>query len=139
MTQTRTASIIPTYLLTIRWHEGLLDAGAALRIDMATIAVITTGGKQYIVQEGQELKIEKLELEVGATVSFDALLVSDEEGLNTQVGAPTVSGAKISANVLEQGRAKKVSVIKYKPKSRYRRNVGHRQPFTLIRIEKIAA
>lgn len=106
---------------------------------MAQIAVIIAGGKQYIVREGQELKIEKLDLEPGATVSFDALLISDEEGTQTQVGTPTVSGAKISASVLENGRAKKVSVIKYKPKSRYRRNVGHRQPFTQIRIEKIAA
>jgi len=106
---------------------------------MATIAVITTGGKQYIVHEGLELNIEKLELEAGATVSFEALLVSDEEGTNTQVGTPTVSGVSVSASVLEQGRAKKISVIKYKPKSRYRRNVGHRQPFTKIRIEKIAA
>lgn len=106
---------------------------------MANIAVIVTGGKQYIVREGQELKVEKLDLEPGATVSFDALLISDEEGKNTQVGTPTVSGAKISASVLDQGRAEKVSVIKYKPKSRYRRNVGHRQPFTQIRIEKIAA
>ncbi|OGL63847.1 50S ribosomal protein L21 [Candidatus Uhrbacteria bacterium RIFCSPHIGHO2_02_FULL_47_44] len=106
---------------------------------MASIAVIVTGGKQYIVREGQELKIEKLDLEPGAAVSFDALLVSDEEGKNTQVGTPTVSGAKISASVIENGRADKVSVIKYKPKSRYRRNVGHRQPFTQIRIEKISA
>jgi len=108
-------------------------------IDMANIAVIIAGGKQYIVREGQELKIEKLDLEPGATVSFDALLISDEEGTQTQVGTPTVSGAKISASVIDNGRAKKVSVIKYKPKSRYRRNVGHRQPFTQIRIEKISA
>jgi large subunit ribosomal protein L21 len=106
---------------------------------MANIAVITTGGKQYIVREGQELKVEKMDLEPGATVSFDALLISDEEGTQTQVGTPTVSGAKISASVIDNGRADKVSVIKYKPKSRYRRNVGHRQPFTQIRIEKIAA
>ncbi len=106
---------------------------------MANIAVIVTGGKQYIVREGQELKVEKMELEPGAVLSFDALLVSDEEGTNAQVGTPTLSGVKISATVIENGRAKKVSVIKYKPKSRYRRNVGHRQPFTQIRIEKIAA
>jgi large subunit ribosomal protein L21 len=80
-----------------------------------------------------------MDLEPGATVSFDALLISDEEGTQTQVGTPTVSGAKISASVIDNGRADKVSVIKYKPKSRYRRNVGHRQPFTQIRIEKIAA
>ncbi|MBI4435650.1 50S ribosomal protein L21 [Candidatus Uhrbacteria bacterium] len=106
---------------------------------MATLAVIQTGGKQYLVREGQELKIEKLDLDVGASVNFDVLLVSDEEGTTTQVGTPTISGASVSATVLEQGRATKVSVIKYKSKSRYRRNVGHRQPFTRIKIEKIAA
>ena len=106
---------------------------------MATLAVIQTGGKQYLVREGQELKIEKLDLDVGASISFDVLLMSDEEGTTTQVGTPTLSGAKESATVLEQDRTKKVSVIKYKSKSRYRRNVGHRQPYTKIKIEKIAA
>lgn len=106
---------------------------------MATLAVIQTGGKQYLVREGQELRVEKLEQEPGASIEFDALLVSDEEGTNTQVGAPTVSGVRVSAKVMEQGRARKVSVIKFKSKSRYRRNVGHRQPFTRIKIEKIAA
>lgn len=101
------------------------------------LAVIKTGGKQYIVKEGQELKIEKLELEEGKTIDFDAMLVSDVEGKDVKIGTPTVSGAKVSAVVLEQGRDKKISVIKYKPKSRYRRNVGHRQPFTKIKIEKI--
>ena len=106
---------------------------------MATVAVIQTGGKQYLVREGQELKIEKLDLDVGASISFDVLLMSDEEGTTTQMGTPTLSGVKVSATVLEQDRTKKVSVIKYKSKSRYRRNVGHRQPYTRIKIEKIAA
>ncbi|MFH1631522.1 MAG: 50S ribosomal protein L21 [bacterium] len=101
-------------------------------------AVIKTGGKQYRVTEGQELKVEKLEVEDGKTIEFDAMLVADEEGADVKVGTPTVAGVTVKATVLEQGRAKKVSVIKYKPKSRYRRNVGHRQPFTLIKIEKIA-
>lgn len=108
------------------------------RNTMGILAVIKTGGKQYIVREGQELKIEKLGLEVGANVDFDVLLVSDEEGTTTQVGTPTLSGAKVSATVLEQARDKKVSIIKFKSKSRYRRNVGHRQPFTKVKIEKIA-
>jgi large subunit ribosomal protein L21 len=99
-------------------------------------AVIKTGGKQYLVEEGQKLNIEKLDLEEGKNVEFDALLVADKD---VKVGMPTVSGAKVSAKVLEQGRDKKVSVIKYKAKSRYRRNVGHRQPFTKIEIEKITA
>lgn len=106
---------------------------------MANIAVIHTGGKQYIVQEGQELKVEKLELELGATFELDAMLVSDEDGSNVKIGTPLVGGAKISAKILDHGKAVKVPIIKYKPKVRYRRNVGHRQPFTKIRIEKIAA
>ncbi len=106
---------------------------------MATVAVIQTGGKQYLIREGQELKIEKLDSDVGDNIRFDVLLVSDEEGTTTQVGTPTISGASVSATVLEQDRAKKVSVIKYKSKSRYRRNVGHRQPYTRIQIDKIAA
>jgi large subunit ribosomal protein L21 len=106
---------------------------------MDTIAVIQTGGKQYLVSEGQELRVEKLPLEVGATVEFDALLVSDLEGKNTKVGTPTVGGVKVKASVLAQDRADKVSVVKYKPKVRYRRNVGHRQPFTKIKIDQIAA
>lgn len=103
------------------------------------LAVIKTGGKQYVVKEGAELRVEKLLLDEGKSIEFDALLVSDEKGENVKVGTPLVSGAKVSATVLEQGRAKKVSVIKYKPKSRYRRNVGHRQPFTKIKIEKITS
>lgn len=106
---------------------------------MATLAVIQTGGKQYIVREGQELKIEKLDLEPGASLELDALLVSDDEATTIKIGTPNIGGAKISAKILDHGRADKVSVIKYKPKVRYRRNVGHRQPFTKIRIEKIAA
>ena len=104
-----------------------------------TIAVIQTGGKQYAVKEGQTLLIEKLETEVGKSLSFDALLLAEEDGKGVKVGAPTVKGAKVSAKVLEQGRADKVLVVKFKPKSRYRRHVGHRQPFTKIQIEKIAA
>ncbi len=106
---------------------------------MTQFAVIKTGGKQFIVREGQELKVEKLELEAGSSVEFDAMLVSDSEATDVKIGAPLVSGAKVTAKVLDQARDKKVSVIKYKPKSRYRRNVGHRQPFTRIKIEKIAA
>jgi len=103
------------------------------------IAIIATGGKQYIVTEGQSLNIEKLELEEGQPVEFTALLVADEEGTDVKVGTPEVSGAKVSATVLEQGRAPKVNVIKFKSKSRYRRKYGHRQPFTKIQIEKITA
>ena len=100
-------------------------------------AVITTGGKQYLVREGQSLKVEKLDLDAGATLTFDALLVSDDAGEAVKVGTPTVAGAAVTAKVVEQGRGDKISVIKYKRKVRYRRNVGHRQPFTTIQIESI--
>ena len=106
---------------------------------MNMFAVIKTGGKQYLVREGQTLKVENLEKEAGDTIEFDAMLIAEAEGSDVKVGTPTVAGAKVSAEVLEQGRGKKISVIKYKPKVRYRRNVGHRQPFTAIKITKIAA
>lgn len=101
-------------------------------------AVITTGGKQYLVTEGQKVKVEKLELEPGATLTLDCLLVSDKDGNDVKVGTPLVPGGKVTAKVLVQGRADKISVVKYKRKVRYRRNVGHRQPFTEIQIETIA-
>lgn len=101
-------------------------------------AVITTGGKQYLVTEGQKVKVEKLELELGATLTLDCLLVSDKDGNDVKVGTPLVPGGKVTAKVLVQGRADKISVVKYKRKVRYRRNVGHRQPFTEIQIETIA-
>lgn len=102
---------------------------------MAKIGVIKTGGKQYVVSAGQELKVEKLNNEVGDKIKLDTLLVADES--STTVGKPSL-GEKVEAEVMEQGRAKKVSVVKYKSKVRYRRNVGHRQPFTKIKINSIA-
>ncbi len=101
-------------------------------------AIIVTGGKQYLVTEGQKLQVEKLDLEVGATLNLDCLLVSDESGESVKVGTPLVPGGQVTAKVVAQDRADKVSVIKYKRKVRYRRNVGHRQPFTELLIEKIA-
>lgn len=101
-------------------------------------AVIVTGGKQYLVTEGQKLKVEKLELEAGASFDLDCLLVSDETGEQVKVGTPLVPGGKVTAKVLLQGRADKISIVKFKSKARYRRNVGHRQPFTEIQIESIA-
>lgn len=103
------------------------------------MAVIQTGGKQYLVKEGQWLTVEKLDRKEGDTLEFDALLTGEADGSNVKVGTPTVSGAKVTAKVLEQGREDKILVVKYKPKVRYRRHVGHRQPFTKIQIEKISA
>lgn len=100
-------------------------------------ALISSGGKQVVAEAGKWFQTELLPGAVGDIVSFDALLVSDDEGANTKVGAPTVAGAKVSGKILEHGRGEKVSVIKYKRKVRYRRNVGHRQPFTKVLVESI--
>ncbi len=102
----------------------------------AMFAIIETGGKQYRVSEGKKLKVEKLNAEEGATFVFDkVLLVNDEK--NAKIGTPYIDGAKVEAKVLEQGRAKKVIVFRYHPKTRYRKKKGHRQPFTQLEITKI--
>lgn len=98
-------------------------------------AIIQTGGKQYKVQPGDEILIEKLAAEEGKEVSFDVLLVSDDNGV--QVGKPLVEGVSAKAKVLEHGKGKKVVVFKYKPKKDYRKKQGHRQPFTRVEILSI--
>lgn len=102
-------------------------------------AVIKTGGKQYTVKEGETLNVEKIEIEAGKTFDLPVLMLADEEGKEVKVGTPTLEGAKVTAKVVEQGRAKKVEIVKYKPKSRYTRRNGHRQPFTKIEIASIKA
>lgn len=106
---------------------------------MAKIAVIKTGGKQYKIKEGDKLKIEKIEGEVGSKVNFDkVLLIADEDGKALQIGKPEIAGAKIEATISDQGRDKKLTIIKYKAKVRYRRKIGHRQHFTKVTIGAIA-
>ncbi|NEW04503.1 50S ribosomal protein L21 [Paenibacillus sp. SYP-B3998] len=101
-------------------------------------AIIETGGKQYKVQEGDVLYIEKLNAAEGDVVSFDRVLaVSKESGL--VVGAPLVSGAAVSAKVEKHGKGAKVIVYKYKPKKNYHKKQGHRQPYTRVVVEKIQA
>lgn len=102
-------------------------------------AIIQTGGKQYQVREGENLLVEKLELNAGDTLELDVLLLADEEGKEVKVGTPVVSGAKVKATVLAQTKGEKIEIIKYKPKVRYRRHNGHRQSYTEIKIEKIVA
>lgn len=102
-------------------------------------AIVRTGGKQYLVKEGDALRVEKLEIAEGAKHDLEVLLVSDEEATAVKIGAPIVSGAKVTATVVKHDRADKVSVVKYKPKVRYKRNVGHRQPYTTLKIESIKA
>ena len=99
-------------------------------------AIIVTGGKQYRVEQGDIVYIEKLDVEADSEVKFDQVLAIGEEG-SVKVGAPVVEGAKVTAKVLAQGKEKKVLVFKYKAKSNYRRRQGHRQPFTKVTIEKI--
>jgi len=104
------------------------------------IAVIQTGGKQYIVKEGTTFKAEKLAGKAGDPVVFEqVLLLGDEQGGEVRIGTPTVSGARVEAVILEQDRAAKVNVIKYKRKVRYRRKIGHRQWFTKVKIVRIIA
>lgn len=98
-------------------------------------AVIKTGGKQYLVNEGDVLAVEKLEAEPGSTISFEVLMTGEGDKIN--VGTPTLSG-KVSAEVMSHGRTQKLEVVKYKAKSRYTRRTGHRQHFTKIKIGKIA-
>lgn len=99
-------------------------------------AIIKTGGKQYRVQEGDSIFVEKLASEVDAEVVFDQVLAIVNDG-DVKVGTPVVEGAKVTAKVLEQGKQKKIRIFKYKAKSNYRRRQGHRQPYTKITIEKI--
>jgi large subunit ribosomal protein L21 len=103
-----------------------------------TYAIIETGGKQYRVQPGETVRIEKLAAGEGATVAFDKVLVVNTDG-NLTVGAPYVTGAKVTATVKAQGKAPKIIVFKYHNKVNYRRKTGHRQPFTAVTIEKIEA
>ena len=104
---------------------------------MMTFAVIRTGGKQYRVTPNSVLKVEKLEAEAGATVTFhDVLAVGSEAGLT--LGAPTVPGASVSATVLEQTRGDKIIVFKKKRRQNYRRKRGHKQHLTVLRIGDIA-
>ena len=99
-------------------------------------AIIKTGGKQYRVQEGDKIFVEKLTNDVDSEVVFDQVLAVVNDG-DVKVGSPVVEGAKVTGKVLEQGKEKKILVFKYKAKSDYRRRQGHRQPFTKVTIEKI--
>ena len=102
-------------------------------------AVIKTGGKQYKVREQDTLKIEKISGEQDSDVVFDhVLFVGSDDGKTAKVGNPTVSGAKVSAKITDQGRDRKVTVVKYKSKTRYKKTAGHRQTFTRVRITKIS-
>ena len=96
-------------------------------------AIFMTGGKQYMVEEGQELYVEKLPNDVDSEIVFDEVLYVDGK-----VGTPYVKGAKVVAKVLKHGKQKKIVVFKYKPKKKYRKTQGHRQPYTKLVIKSIS-
>jgi len=101
-------------------------------------AVVATGGKQYRVQEGDTLRIEKIPGEVGSDVAFDqVLMVSD--GDDVKVGQPVIENAVVNGTIVEQGKGRKILVFKYKRRKRYRRKQGHRQLFTAVKIGTIEA
>jgi len=100
------------------------------------LAVIKTGGKQYIVTPGEKIKIEKLDKKEGSEITFNEVLVV-EKNKKVEIGTPLVKGAKVIGEVLAQGKGKKVIIFKYKAKTRYKVKKGHRQPFTEVEITKI--
>jgi len=101
-------------------------------------AVIKTGGKQYRVAPGDKLRVESLDADEGSTINLDSvLLVSDGDKLT--VGAPVVEGASVSATVMSHGRGKKIEIIKFRRRKHYRRQMGHRQNFTELKIDAINA
>ena len=99
-------------------------------------AVIETGGKQYRVQQGDVISVEKLGVEAGDKVTFDKVLVVND-GEAVSVGTPCVEGATVGATVVENGKGKKVIIFKYKAKKDYRKKQGHRQPYTMVKIESL--
>lgn len=102
------------------------------------ISVIKTGGKQYIVSPGNRLKVEKLGKTSGEDFVFgEVLLVGDAEGSSVKVGTPYLASARVGAHVIAEGRRRKIKMLKYKPKKRYRLRKGHRQHFTEVEIKNI--
>jgi len=99
-------------------------------------AIIQTGGKQYRVSPGDSVKVEKLDGNVGDTVTFDSVLMigGDKDPV---IGTPVVKGASVTGTITEQDKAKKITILKFKRRTGYRKKMGHRQPFTRLRIEKI--
>lgn len=101
-------------------------------------AVIASGGKQYKVKEGDILRIEKISGEIDETISFDKILMFSD-GESVKIGQPDLDNVSVSGHIVEQDKAKKIIVFKYKRRKRYRRTQGHRQQFTTIKIDRIEA
>ena len=101
------------------------------------LAVIKTGGKQYIVKPGDKIKVEKLDIEEGKEIIFSEVLLT-QKNKKIEIGAPFVKGAKVTAKFLYSVKGEKLIIFKYKPKKRYKRKVGHRQNFTEVEIKSIS-
>ena len=100
------------------------------------LAVIKTGGKQYLVSPGDKIKIEKIDKKEGSEIAFREVLLV-EKNRKVEIGTPLVKGAKVIGKILKQAKSKKVIVFRYKSKTRYKKKKGHRQPFTEVEITKI--
>ena len=100
------------------------------------LAIIKTGGKQYLVKPGDKIKIEKIDKKEGSEITFKEVLLV-EKNKKVEIGTPFVKGAKVIGKILSQGKAKKIIIFKYKPKTRYKKKAGHRQLFTEVEIIKI--
>jgi len=125
-------SLTSTYELTMLFDSFLYYKG----VWVIMYAVIKTGGKQYRVAKGDEVKVEQLQGEVGDEVAFDQVLLTSN-GENVEVGKPFLENSKVVGRIARQGKDKKIVVFKYKRRKGYRRKKGHRQHFTLVRIEDI--
>lgn len=102
------------------------------------LAVIKTGGKQYLVKKDDVLMIEKIGQQTGQTINFEEVLLLIDENKKIEMGNPYLKNVKVQAEVLAEGKAKKVLVVKYKPKVRYHKKRGHRQPYSKIKITEIS-
>jgi large subunit ribosomal protein L21 len=100
-------------------------------------AIIETGGKQFRVSEGDVIRTDLIETEVGSSVTFDRVVLA-ADGSDVKIGTPALSGASVTGTVLRQAKDKKILVFKYKPKKRVRKLTGHRQPYAEVRIDKIS-
>ena len=117
-------------------NAAFISASLSEREVLFVFAIIETGGKQYKVNEGDIIFIEKLEAAEGETVTFDRVMAISA-GDAVKFGAPVIEGAKVTANVLKNGKAKKIYVMKYKPKKNEKKKIGHRQPYTKVQITAI--
>jgi len=100
-------------------------------------AIVSSGGKQYKVQKGETLRVEKLSGDIGAPVSFDKVLMFSD-GENVNIGQPVLENVSVNGHIVEQDKAKKIIVFKYKRRKRYRKKQGHRQQYTAVKIDSIA-